>query len=158
MIDIPACMKKAIISAVIASAAVFSVLMEAGAQTASKEMEIFSVTDKVINSCFALDQISRDEFWKMKLNTLLEGKGKVVSVEEKPQFRRKYRITVTGGSEDRISLVYYIYTDNEDYMKILQPGALFGFKGQFVMFTPLNSKRTLYIFDLLLEEGAALVE
>ena len=158
MIDIDGCMKKAIITALVASAAVISASFEAVAQSALKEMEIFSITDKVINSCSALDQISRDEFWKLKLNTLLEGKGKVVSVEEKAQFRRKYRITVTGGIEGKISLIYYIYTDNEDYKRILQPGSMFGFKGQFAMFTPLNSKRTLYLFDLILEEGAALVE
>ena len=127
-----------------------------GAQGTGKAMEVFSVTDKVIDSCAKLDLISRDEFWKVKLNTLLEGKGKVVSVEERPQFRRKFRITLTGGNE--ISLVYYIYTDNEEYTKLLQPGTLFGFKGQFVMFTPLNSKRNLYLLDLLLEDGAALVE
>jgi hypothetical protein len=130
----------------------------AGAQGTGKAMEVFSVTDKVIDSCSALDLISRDEFWKTKLNTLLEGKGKVVSVEERPQFRRKYRITLTGGIDSKVALVYYIYTDNEEYTRLLVPGTFFGFKGQFVMFTPLNSKRNLYLLDLLLEDGAALVE
>ena len=130
----------------------------AGAQQTGKGMDLFSVTDRVIDACLSSDLISRDEFWKSKLNTLLEGKGTVVSVEEKTQFRRKYRITLTSGSEAKLGLVYYIYTDNEEYSKLLAPGTLFGFKGQFVMFTPLNSKRNLYLLDIILEDGAALVE
>ena len=144
------------------AAAFFSVIalfpFTAGAQQVGKAMDIFSVTDRVIDACVAYDLVSRDEFWKAKLNTLLEGKGTVVSVEEKTQFRRKYRITLTSGSEAKLGLVYYIYTDKEDYMNLLAPGSQFGFKGQFVMFTPLNSKRNLYLLDIILEDGAALVE
>ena len=144
------------------AAALVSVLalfpFSAGAQQAGKSMDIFSVTDRVIDACASYDLISRDEFWKSKLNTLLEGKGTVVSVEEKTQFRRKYRITLTSGSEAKLGLVYYIYTDKEDYMNLLAPGSQFGFRGQFVMFTPLNSKRNLYLLDIILEDGAALVE
>ena len=142
------------------AAAFFSVIallpFTAGAQQVGKAMDIFSVTDRGIDACAACDLVSRDEFWKAKLNTLLEGKGTVVSVEEKTQFRRKYRITLTSGSEAKLGLVYYIYTDKEDYMNLLAPGSQFGFKGQFVMFTPLNSKRNLYLLDIILEESELL--
>lgn len=150
-------MKLRIFAAVFLSIGVFFPFA-AGAQQAGKGMELFPITDRVIEACLSYDLISRDEFWKSKLNTLLEGKGTVVSVEEKTQFRRKYRITLKSGSEAKLGLVYYIYTDNEEYSKLLAPGTQFGFKGQFVMFTPLNSKRNLYLLDLILEDGAALVE
>jgi hypothetical protein len=126
--------------------------------TAGQGMEVFSVNDSVVNTCFSLDLINRDDFWKGKLNTMLESRGKVLAVEDKSQFRRKYRITVESRDDSRISLLYYIYTDNEDYKDHLQPGSVFGFKGQFVMFTPMNTKRNLYVLDIILEDGAAIVE
>lgn len=138
-------------------AAVGSDAQTGGKKAIGQKMEIFSVNKQVVNSCASLDLIGRDEFWKEKLNTLLESRGKVLSVEDRTQFRRRYRITVAG-DDGAVSLVYYIYTDNEDYKKLLQPGTVFGFRGQFVMFTPLNSKRSLYLLDVILEDGAAVIE
>ena len=121
-------------------------------------MELFSVNDKVLDDSLRIELISRDDFWKRKLNTILESEARIVTVENKTQFRRKYRITAAAGSDSRMLITYYIYTDNDEYIKLLQAGEKFGFKGQFVMFTPLNTKRNSYLFDIILEDGAALVE
>jgi len=134
---------------------------QSGADAGKKNisgMGQFSVNDKVLNDFLRIDLIRRDDFWKGKLNTILETEASIVSVENKTQFRRKYRITAVSGSENRILITYYIYTDNEEYIRILQPGEKFGFKGQFVMYTPLNTKRNAYVFDIILEDGAAVVE
>ncbi|MGL4370870.1 MAG: hypothetical protein ACRCUT_14530 [Spirochaetota bacterium] len=126
--------------------------------SSSDSLPVFSMNEAVISQYLKLSLMARDEFWKKKLNMILESKGTISAVEEKSQFRRRYRITVTSGTENKLLLVYYIYTDNEEYIKILQPGEIFGFKGQFVMFTPVNTKRNAYILDLILEDGATIIE
>jgi len=104
------------------------------------------------------EPIRRDQFLEANLNLVLSGKGYVQSIDSFPRYRRRFRITVIGNQAENLNIIYYLFTDSEDYMKHVSKNDLFEFKGQFVIFTPLSSRRDSYIFDIILEDGAIVVE
>jgi hypothetical protein len=104
------------------------------------------------------DPIRRDLLLESRLNGILTGKGYVQSVEAHQRYHRRFRITVIGNQAENLNIIYYLYTDNEEFMKVANKNDLFEFRGQFVVFTPLSSRRDSYIFDVIMEEGAIVVE
>ncbi len=85
-------------------------------------------------------------------------KGFVESFEQYTRYRRKYRIVLIDDESEIINVRFYIYTDEKDFGEILQKGDIFEFTGQFVIETPINSKMDAFIFDVLLEDGALVVQ
>jgi len=85
-------------------------------------------------------------------------RGFVESFEQYTRYRRKYRIVVIDNESEIINVRFYIYTDEKDFGEVLQKGDIFEFTGQFVIETPINSKMDAYIFDVLLEDGALVVQ
>jgi hypothetical protein len=122
-----------------------------------KSIPVFSVNNAFLSDLASRDPMRRDIFLSSKLNTMIEGTVNVLHVEEKAMFKRKYRIT-GNFSFNSVSLVCHIYSDNQDYSVLLSEGEKISFKGQLVMITPLGSKRDSYILDIILEDGAAVVE
>jgi len=122
-----------------------------------KILPVFSLNNAFLTELASRDPMKRDLFLSSKLNVLIEGTVNVMSVEEKAMFKRKYRITgnFIAGS---ITLVCHIYSDNQDYSVLLAEGQKINFKGQLVVITPLSSRRDSYILDIILEDGAAVVE
>ncbi len=106
----------------------------------------------------ASQPIKRDYFLDARLNQVLEGKGKVVSVDSRGRYKRACRLTLSGQSAQAIAITYLVFTDRKEYLKMLKKDDVFEFKGQFVIYTPLNSARDAYIFDIILEDGALVVE
>jgi hypothetical protein len=102
--------------------------------------------------------IRRDFYLDSQLNKMLQGRGLVESVEESGRYRRKFRIKLSSVEKRSVALVYYIYTSNPEYQSMLSKGDIFEFRGQLVVYTPLNSRRDSYIFDVVMEEGALKVE
>jgi hypothetical protein len=133
------------------------------AVTAIRPDNSFSQAGKILGKGFyndlqASQPIKRDYFLDARLNQIMEGKGKVVSVDSKGRYKRAYRLTLSGQSAQAVALTYLVFTDKEDYLKMVKKDDIFEFKGQFVIYTPLNSARDAYIFDIILEDGALVVE
>jgi hypothetical protein len=126
-------------------------------KTAQKSIQIFSLNNSFLSELATRDPMKRDQFLFSKLNTMIEGTLTVARVEEKSMFKRKYRITGNFGFSSG-SLICHIYSENQDYLLLLSEGQKISFKGQLVMVTPLGSKRDSYILDIILEDGAAVVE
>jgi hypothetical protein len=124
----------------------------------AEPVEIFSMNDRFLSELGSLELMKRDRFIAEKLNTIIEATGTVLTFEEHPQFRKKFRIVVTSGAGKSVTIIYNIYTENGDYAALLPEGQKFNFRGQYVMVTPVNSKRDLYIIDVILQDGAAVVE
>ncbi|HEY1405145.1 MAG TPA: hypothetical protein VF857_00910, partial [Spirochaetota bacterium] len=116
-------------------------------------VEAFSFGDAFISQIGSTDLIKRDALIASKLNLLIESIAVVRSVEEHPQFRKKYRIVAQLPPVSGITIQYHIYTENEEYLTLLAEGQKFAFKGQLVMLTPVNSRRDFYILDVILQEG-----
>jgi len=101
--------------------------------------------------------IRRDFFLDAHLNKILVGRGRVVAVDTTGRYKRRYRIVLAGLAASP-KITFYVYADGDDYRTLLEAGDLFEFKGQFVVYTPVNSRRDAYIFDIVMEEGAVRVE
>ena len=91
------------------------------------------------------------------LNKIIAGKGYVQTVDTHKRYNRQFRIIISNKST-KPDILIYIFTDSDEYISILNKDDPFEFKGQFIIYTPLNSKRDSYIFDIILEDGALVVE
>ncbi len=104
------------------------------------------------------EPVGRDSFLDESLNGIIHGKGYIDALGESTRFHRRHMISIVGTMVTGLNIIYHIHTDNPSYMKVLKKKDLFEFKGQFIIFTPLNSRRDSYIFDVILEEGAVVFE
>jgi len=104
------------------------------------------------------EPIRRDFLLDGQLNKIIQGKGYVDSIDKTERYHRRFRIVVIGNETPNLNIIYYLFTDNEEYIKVLNKKDLFEFKGQFVIYTPLSSRRDSYIFDIIMEDGAILIE
>lgn len=91
-------------------------------------------------------------------NKIIQGKGYVELVESKERYHRRFRIIIIDSEAVNLNIRLYIFTNNEEYLKLLTKGDLFEFKGQFVTYTQLGTRRDSYIFDIILEDGALVVK
>lgn len=101
--------------------------------------------------------IRRDFYLDTRLNKILAGRGRVVAVDTAGRYKRRYRIVLSGLAASP-KITFYVYADGDDYRTLLAVDDLFEFKGQFVVYTPVDSRRDAYIFDIVMEEGAVVVE
>jgi len=102
--------------------------------------------------------IRRDVYLDKILNSIIQGRGYVESVDNLERYQRKYRIIITDSESMSLKIKLFIFTDNEEYHKILKKGDLFEFHGQFVIYTPISSDRNSYILDVILKEGDIVVK
>ncbi len=123
----------------------------------NKQGNIVLIDDKFCSNFKKTDPIKRDSYLDSLLNKIIHCKGYVVSVSEYNRYHRQFRIVVTQKSKNP-DIKFYIFTDNNEYINLLQKNDPFEFKGQFVIYTSLNSKKNSYIFDIILEDGALVVE
>ncbi len=102
------------------------------------------------------DAIMRIRTFDMLKDVIVKGTGNVVKVEVADVLKKKFRIVLSLNLHG-IQILYYCYTDQDEYFDLLQPDDLFEFSGQFVVATPLNVRFDTFIIDVLLEEGAVVV-
>ncbi len=105
----------------------------------------------------AAPPIRRDFFLDAHLNKLLSGRGRVISVDAVGRYKRRYRIVLAGLTASP-KITFYLFADGDDYRGLVSEGDLFEFKGQFAVYTPLDTRRDAYIFDVVMEEGAVVIE
>lgn len=113
--------------------------------------------DKFYSDMQGVDPIKRDLFLDKILNKIVQGRGYVESVSSHRRYDRNFRIAVRN-KEKNHNVLFYIFSNNDQYVSILNKDDPFEFKGQFIIYTPVTSKRDLYIFDIILEDGAIVVE
>ena len=117
------------------------------------------VLDKKFYSELAgMNPVGRQWHLEKLHDKIIMARGFVESFEDVERYNRKYRIVVIDNESETINVRFYIYTDEQDFREVLQKGDIFEFTGQFVVETPLSSKMDAYIFDVLLEDGALVVQ
>ena len=117
------------------------------------------ILNKMYYSSFLkIAPIKRDCFLDEALNKVLRGRGYIEAVESFNRYNRRFRIILIDSEALKLNIRLYIFTNNEEYLKTLKKGDLFEFNGQFVLYTPLNSIRDSYIFEVILEDGSLMVK
>jgi len=104
--------------------------------------------------------IFRDRFLSKSLNRIVEAEGTVSIIDEVYRYRKSYRVVLIDNVALKYNLMikYYLFINNEDYMKMIIKGEKFRFKGQLISRTPTNGERTSYIFDVIFETGVVVIE
>jgi hypothetical protein len=127
-------------------------------ETKKNPIEIIQLNRGFYSDFINLRALERDKFLSDMQDRIVQGIGYIESVDRIERYHRNVRITAIDKEPSGLSIKFFIFADNEEYLSLLQKGDSFDFKGQFVIYTPLNSRRDAYIFDIVLEEGALSVK
>ncbi len=128
-------------------------------------LPLFSQTELVMDTSFfrkfsSVSIISRDDYLEGYLNSIIIGRGKILSVAESERYKKRYRVAIESSDSSRYGhkFTFYLFLDNKDTADLLTAGTDFEFKGQFMGYTPLNTKRNAYIIDAVLMDASTVIE
>lgn len=128
-------------------------------------LPIFSQSEIVMDTSFfrkfsSISAISRDDYLEGYLNSIIIGRGKIISVAENERYKKKFRVVIESSDSSRYGhkFTFYLFLDNKDTADLLTAGTDFEFKGQFMGYTPLNTKRNAYIIDAVLMDASTVIE
>ena len=117
-----------------------------------------TIDKKFYSELAGMNPVGRQSHLEKLRDKIIMARGFVESFESVERYNRRYRIVVIDNESESINVRFYIYTEKKDFREVLQKGDIFEFTGQFVVETPLNSKMDEYIFDVILEDGALVVQ
>jgi len=138
---------------------ILTLLLSASAGMVYSKSKVDVELDKSFFSELAnMNPVARQFRLEAMRDKVILARGFVESFEQDTRYRRKYRIVVIDNESEIINVRFYIYTNEKDFGEVLQKGDIFEFTGQFVIETPINSKMDAFIFDVLLEDGALVVQ
>ena len=104
--------------------------------------------------------IERDSFFEKNLNSIIQTRAVVVSLDKTARYKRLFRLVLEDKEAEahKMKIIYNVFFNKEETRSILNAGDIFEFSGQLVSSAPLNTARTAYILDIILQEGALLIE
>jgi hypothetical protein len=108
----------------------------------------------------SISAISRDVYLEGYLNSIIIARGKIISITPSDRYKKKYKITIESKEAVKFGqrFIFYVFLENENAAELLMPETDFEFKGQFMGYTPANSKRTWYIIDLILMDASSIIK
>ncbi|PKL41093.1 MAG: hypothetical protein CVV44_00195 [Spirochaetae bacterium HGW-Spirochaetae-1] len=109
---------------------------------------------------YATPLVHREQYLEKKINMIVQGHAVVTVIDRLSRYRKQYRVQLEDNAAQRykLTIIYNIFFDNEDSLKMLNQNEIFEFKGQFMSCTSLNTNQNAFIIDIVLEEGAILIE
>ena len=118
------------------------------------------INDEFYQNFLKTPPIHRDDFFEMKLNSIIHSKGVVSSIDMEKRYRKNFRLILLDGDAHKMNLkiTYFVFIDNKDTVSMLSKEMVFEFSGQLMAYTPLSSKRDEYILDVTLQKGAIVIE
>ena len=104
--------------------------------------------------------IERDSHFEKSLNSIIQAKAVVISFDKTARYKRTFRVILEDKEAEayKIKIIYNVFFNKEETRLILGAGDNFEFNGKLVSCAPLNTGRTAYILDIVLQEGALLIE
>jgi hypothetical protein len=104
--------------------------------------------------------IQRDDFLNSNLNKVVQTRGTIIRIDHEGRYDKKFRIVLVDqvAKYVKLNIEYYIFIDDEDSVKMLTENEIFEFSGQLTACTPTNTRRDSYIFDIIFEKGAMIVQ
>lgn len=127
---------------------VFLTLMFWGISSFSQEI-IFS--DAIFLDMKKIHPIHRDKHALSVINKIIKFRGKVISLDQRERYQRQFRIIAVDQSsvKNKITIKYNIFLDQKDTWSQFIIDQNYDFTGQVTAFTPLNTARDSYIFDMV---------
>ena len=120
--------------------------------------EVFVFNSANISNISKMNPIEKDKYILSLQKNIISAKVKIDSVNINTEYKKGYRIISLIQEKNQVIFIFHIYSDKKDYIDLLKKGDTFEFKGQLVLSTPLNTKRDKYILDVILEDGAIVLE
>ncbi|MBP7563425.1 MAG: hypothetical protein KA886_06510 [Candidatus Cloacimonetes bacterium] len=120
--------------------------------------DIFVFNSINLSKISKMNPIEKDKYILSIQKSIISSKVVIESVEQNTEYKRAYRITSVLSESNQISFIFHIYSEKKDYIDLMKKGDIFEFKGQMVLCTPLNIKRDKYIIDVILQDGAIVLE
>lgn len=120
--------------------------------------DIFIFNSLNVSKISKMNPIEKDKYVLSIQKSIISAKVVIESVEQNTEYKRAYRITSVLSESNQTSFIFHIYSEKKDYIDLMKKGDIFEFKGQMVLCTPLNTKRDKYIIDVILEDGAIVLE
>ncbi len=120
--------------------------------------EVFIFNSANIARISKMNPIERDKFILSLQKKIISARVIIDSVSVNTEYKRDYRIDSVFPDSNQIIFIFHIYSEKKDYIELMKKGDIFDFKGQLVLSTPLNIKRDRYIIDIILQEGAIVLE
>lgn len=104
--------------------------------------------------------VVRDDFLDDRLDSTIHFRGIVTAVDGERRYRKDLRGIVRNDPAEKsdLNMTYYVFFNTDDSRIIRGKGERIDFIGKFMSFTPLNTKRDSYIFDIVVEKCAIHLE
>jgi hypothetical protein len=122
-----------------------------------KSIAVYSMNNAFFSALASDSLIERDNRILSRVNAIVDGIATVTKIEQRVQYKKKICI-VAVLTQSKITIIYNIYAENIEFGEILQPGQKMSFKGQIASVAHVNTRRDTYVVDIILEDGAAVVE
>jgi len=121
---------------------------------------ILALDKKFYSELYLTPPVLRDEFLESRLNTIVTGRGFIISIKKIQKFKKNYRIEMIDrdAAQENIKITYHVYIDSSHSISMLKEKENLEFSGQLFAYTPANSRRDAYILDILFEKGAMVLE
>ncbi|MCL1834309.1 MAG: hypothetical protein FWG49_07395 [Leptospirales bacterium] len=104
--------------------------------------------------------IQRDEFFESITNKVVIGRGIIKEIASNQRYKKKHRIKIESSDSNAYGqrFIFFVFIENKDMVDLLTLDSKFEFKGQFMGYTPLSSKRSEYIIDIIIMDGSTIIE
>ncbi len=104
--------------------------------------------------------VLRDEFLDKKINSIVSGSGVIESSGKTERYGKNLLVIAADKNpgEQKFEIKYHLYTESSNEENLLIPGGIIEFRGILKLHTPLNTGRSRYIFDIILDKGAYIVK
>ncbi len=126
---------------------------------------LFSIESLVFDNTFfksfsTKSSIQRDIYIDELSGKIIIGRGTILTVLERENYKKNYRIEVLASeaSGNRLKFLYYVYFDDKNIIDLLSEDASFEFKGQLMGITSVNTHRSEFILDIVLMDGSTIID
>lgn len=104
--------------------------------------------------------IQRDDILSLLSNRIVIGRGIITGISANERYKKKYRVVIesTDSALYNQKFIFFVFLENKDTVDLLTLDSKFEFKGQLMGYTPLNTKRSDYIIDVILMDGSTVIE
>lgn len=104
--------------------------------------------------------IQRDEIFDSLNGKIIIGRGKIISIAPNERYKKKYRVIIesSDSAEYDQKFLFYVFLENQNTVELLSADSGFEFKGQFMGYTPLGTRRNEYIIDVVMMDGSTVIE